>query len=162
MGAVRAAAVAQAEVGKSMRTKEFVKRLEHDRIVQAIREAEANTSGELRVFIQRGELKREVLAVAQEQFSRLGMQNTRDRNGVLIFVAPRAHQFAVIGDEGIHQKCGDELWQNVVTKMGEDFRSERFSEAIIAAIHDIGRVLAQQFPRSRDDSNELPDVVAGD
>src|ERR1051325_4046234 len=107
-----------------MRAKEFVNRLEHDRITQAIRDAEANTSGEIRVYIERGELKRDALAVAQEQFHRLAILETQDRNGVLIFVAPRAHQFAVVGDEGIHQKCGDELWQNVVTKMREHFRAE--------------------------------------
>jgi uncharacterized membrane protein len=145
-----------------MRAKEFVSRLEHERIVQAIRDAEANTSGEIRVYIERGELKRDALAVAQEQFHRLAMRETHDRNAVLIFVAPRAHQFAVVGDEGIHQKCGDELWQNVVTKMREHFRAERFSDAIVDAVHDVGTVLAEHFPKRGDNRNELPDAVAGD
>jgi uncharacterized membrane protein len=142
-----------------MRAKEFVSRLDHERIVQAIRDAEAKTSGEIRVYIQRGKLSRDALTSAQEQFQRLGMQNTRDRNGVLIFVAPRAHQFALVGDEGIHRKCGDELWQSVVAKMGDHFRSERFSDALVDAIHDVGAVLAKHFPRRGNDSNELPDAV---
>ena len=144
-----------------MRTKEFVGKLDHDRIVEAIRSAEANSSGEIRVYVERGELKRDVLAVAQERFHRLGMQNTRDRNGVLIFVAPRAHRFAVVGDQGIHQRCGDELWQGIVAKMRTHFRSAHFSEAIVDAIRDVGEVLARQFPRKAGDANELPDTVAG-
>lgn len=142
-----------------MRTKEFIGKLDHDRIVQAIRDAETKTSGEIRVYIQRGKLDRDALPIAQEKFHTLGMTNTTARNGVLIFVAPRAHQFAVLGDEGIHRKCGDDLWQRVVTAMREHFRSERYSDAIVDAIHDIGAVLAAHFPRNRRDSDELPNDV---
>jgi uncharacterized membrane protein len=145
-----------------MRTKEFISKLDHDRIVKAIRDAEANTSGEIRVDIQRGELKGDVLPIAQTRFHRLGMHKTRDRNAVLIFVAPRVHQFAVVGDEGIHQRCGDVLWQSVVAKMREHFQSERFSDAIVDAIRDIGGVLATHFPRKPGDANELSDRVAGE
>ena len=141
-----------------MRTKDFINQLDHDRIVQAIRDAERHSSGEIRVYVHRGQLRQEVLAAAQERFHRLGMHKTRQRNGVLIFVAPRVHQFAVIGDEAIHQRCED-LWQRVVQKMRDHFRSERFSDAIVDAIGDIGEVLASHFPRTGEDSNELPDAV---
>src|SRR5438067_5878128 len=100
-----------------MRTKEFITRLDHDRIVQAIREAERNTSGEIRVYVQRGKLKQDGLAAAQKRFNRLGMHKTHARNAVLIFVAPRVHQFAVVGDEAIHERCGGQLWERVVAKM---------------------------------------------
>jgi uncharacterized membrane protein len=158
-----AAAVASAEaepgrVGSSMRTKEFISRLDHDRIVKAIRDAEANTSGEIRVDIQRGELKEDALAIAQARFHRLGMHKTRDRNAVLIFVAPRVHQFAVVGDEAIHRKSGDTLWQDVVAKMRAHFQNERFSDAIVDAIRDVGEVLAQFFPRKPGDADELPNA----
>jgi uncharacterized membrane protein len=143
-----------------MRTKEFISRLAHDRIDQAIHHAEAKTSGEIRVYIQRGKLSGDPLAAAQQRFQRLGMHNTRERNAVLIFVAPRMHQFAVIGDEAIHQKCGDALWQSVVEKMRDHFRNERFSDAIVDAIHDVGAVLAEHFPRRGSDANELPDREA--
>ena len=145
-----------------MRTKEFISRLDHDRIVEAIRDAERRTSGEVRVYIQRGELKREILDIAQERFQKLGMQKTRERNGVLILVAPRVHKFAVVGDEGIHTRCGNELWERVVAKMREHFRAERFSDAIVDAVRDVGEVLARHFPRQAGDRNELPDVVEGD
>jgi len=142
-----------------VRTKEFVSKLDHDRIVHAIREAEAKTSGEIRVYVQRGELKKDVLAVAEERFQKMGMHKTSARNGVLIFVAPRMHQFAVIGDEAIHKHCGNELWERVVAKMREHFRSERFSDAIVDAIKDIGQVLARHFPGKSGDQNELPNTV---
>ena len=145
-----------------MRTKEFIGKLDHDRIVRAIREAETKTSGEIRVYIQRGELDGDVLPIAQQRFQRLEMDKTAQRNGVLIFVAPRGHQFAVVGDQGIHEKCGDPLWQRVVEKMRTHFRNERFTDAIVDAIHDIAGVLATHFPRKAGDVNELPDKVEGE
>jgi uncharacterized membrane protein len=143
----------------AMRTKEFLSKLDHDGIVNAIKEAEAKTSAEIRVFLQRGELPGDPVAAAIARFHKLGMQKTRERNGVLIFVAPRARKFAVIGDEGIHQRCGEAYWQHVVDLMREHFRNERFTDAIVDAIHDIGRVLAEHFPARSTSANELPDDV---
>jgi len=142
-----------------MRTKEFLSKLEHDRIVQAIREAESKTSGEIRVFVQRGNLDVDPVPVAQKKFQRLGMDKTRERNAVLIFVAPRARKFAVIGDEAINQECGEAYWRSIVDLMREHFRNERFSEAIVEAIGEIGRVLSRRFPRTSTSGNELPDDV---
>ena len=145
-----------------MRTKEFLSKLEHDRIVKAIRDAESKTSGEIRVFIQRGELKVDPLPAAQKRFHRLGMQKTPERNAVLIFVAPRAHKFAIVGDKAIHQKCGEELWQRLVAQMREHFRKENFTDAILDAIREIGEALAAQFPRRSTSTGGLPDEVAED
>jgi uncharacterized membrane protein len=142
-----------------MRTKEFLSKLEHDQIVRAIRDAESKTSGEIRVFVQRGKLDGDPLPAAQRRFHRLGMQNTPERNAVLIFVAPRAHKFAIIGDKGIHQKCGEDLWQRLVNQMREHFRNEKFSEAISDAIREIGDALAAHFPRRSTSTDGLPDEV---
>lgn len=142
-----------------MRTKEFLSKLEHDRIVRAIREAEAKTSAEIRVYIQRGKLSGDPLIAAQKKFQRLGMHKTLERNAVLVFVAPRVHKFAVVGDQGIHEKRGDAYWQRVVDAMREHFRNERFSDAIVDAIRDIGSALAEHFPKRSTSSNELPDEV---
>ncbi len=131
-----------------MRTKEFLSKLDHDRIVQAIREAESKTSAHIRVYIQRGKLNADPLAAAQKKFQRLGMHKTSKRNGVLIFVAPRAHKFAVVGDKAVHQRCGEQFWQRLVTGMREHFRNEKFSHALVEAIEEIGRALATHFPRT--------------
>jgi uncharacterized membrane protein len=142
-----------------MRTREFIDRLEHARIVQAIRESEARSSGQIRVYVKRGRLPGDPLLSARKKFQALRMHETRERNAVLIFIAPRAHKFAVVGDEALHQKCGPALWQRVVEKMQNHFRSEQFSEAIVDAIRDIGSVLAEHFPGKADGTNELPDEI---
>lgn len=144
-----------------MRTKEFLSKLEHDRVVDAIREAESKTSGEIRVYVQRGKLKTDPLIVAQKKFQRLQMHKTQERNAVLIFVAPREHKFAVVGDQAIHEKCGDEFWQRVVEGMRTHFQNEKFSHALIEAINEIGKLLAAHFPKTSANINELPDDVIG-
>jgi uncharacterized membrane protein len=142
-----------------MRTREFLSRLEHDRIVRAIQNAESKTSGEIRVYIQRGKSETDPLIVAQKKFQRLGMYKTRERNAVLIFVAPRAHKFAVVGDKAIHEKCGEHFWQNIVDGMRVHFQNENFSQALTEAINEVGRVLAAHFPRTSANQNELPDEI---
>jgi uncharacterized membrane protein len=142
-----------------MRTREFLTKLEHDRIVGAIREAESKTSGEIRVLIQRGKSKSDPLVAAQKKFHRLGMHKTRERNAVLIFVAPRVHKLAVVGDNAIHERCGDEFWQRIVETMRVHFRNEKFSDALIDAVNEVGKVLAAHFPRTLASANELPDDV---
>lgn len=137
-----------------MRTKEFLSKLEHEKIVQAIREAESKTSGKIRVFIQRGKLDGDPLVAAQKRFHRLGLHRNAQHNDVLIFVAPRAHKFAIVGDEAIHQKCGEDLWQRLVDQMREHFRNEKFTHALIEAIHEIGDVLAAHFSKRSTSSHD--------
>ena len=142
-----------------MRTREFLSKVEHDRIVQAIRDVEAKTSGEIRVFIQRGKLNADPLVAAQKKFHQLRMHTTSERNAVLIFVAPRAHKFAVVGDKAIHEKCGDEFWQRIVDGMRVHFQNEKFSHALVEAINEIGKLLAAHFPKTPANRNELRDDV---
>ena len=142
-----------------MRTHKFLSHLDHERIVSAIKQVEAKTSGEVRVYIQRGKFEEEALPRAQKKFLELGMQKTRERNAVLIFVAPREQKFAVIGDEGIHQKCGEQFWQELVEKMRKHFQHEEFTDALVEAIESTGQLLARYFPKSSDAGNELPDEI---
>lgn len=142
-----------------MRTKEFLSKLDHDRIIEAIRGAESKTSGEIRVYIQRGKFETDPVMLAQKKFQRLGMYKTRERNAVLIFVAPRAHKFAVVGDQAIHEKCGEQFWQHVVDGMRVHFQNEKFSHALTEAINEVGRMLVTHFPRTSANANELPDEI---
>jgi uncharacterized membrane protein len=141
-----------------MRTKHFVEKIEHKRIVHAIAAAETKTSGEIRVFIQHGAMD-DAVAAARAKFQKLGMTATRERNGVLIFVAPRSQKFAVIGDEGIHQRCGDAFWQQLVASMQTHFKAGNFTDAVIHAIDRTGALLAEHFPREPGDRDELPNAV---
>lgn len=142
-----------------MRTKEFLSQLDHDRIVSAIKAAETSSSGQIRVYLQRGELDGDALIAAQAKFKPLGMENTKERNGVLIFVAPRAQKFAVIGDIGIHEKCGPEFWSRLVASMREHFLVSNFTEGMVGAIEEAGKALAQHFPKQAGPQNELPDEI---
>jgi uncharacterized membrane protein len=142
-----------------MRTKDFLNQLNHDRIVSTIRAAEANTSGQIRVYIQRGELDGDALVEARAKFKRLGMEQTNERNGILIFVTPRARKFAVIGDKGIHAKCGAEFWDRLVVSMREHFLNSNFTNGLAEAIEEAGRVLARHFPKKASPQNELPDEI---
>lgn len=142
-----------------MRTKTFLSQLDHDRIVRAIKEAEAKTSGQIRIYVQRGELDGDAFDYAQRKFRVLGMEQTQERNAVLIFVAPRARKFAVIGDEGVHQKCGDEFWEELVDRMRAHFQEEHFTDALVEAIEAAGQLLARHFPKTASSPNELPDEI---
>ena len=139
--------------------KPFLQQLEDDRIVSAIQSAESTTSGEIRVFISDDE-PADPLAGAKLQFERMEMTNTRDRNGVLIFVAPKSRNFAIVGDEGVHAKCGEQFWQRIAQEMTTHFKQGHFTEGLIHGIAAAGQVLAEHFPRKSDDVNELPDEVA--
>jgi uncharacterized membrane protein len=144
-----------------MHPQKFKERLEDNQIVAAIREAERKTSAEIRVFISHKPIEEPVTA-AQAAFVTLGMNKTAGRNGVLIFVAPLTHKFAVIGDENAHAKCGDAFWRELADLMAGAFRKSEFTAGIIHGVTKAGALLAQHFPRQPDDRNELPDEIARD
>jgi uncharacterized membrane protein len=87
------------------------------------------------------------------------MQKTTSRNAVLIFVAPREQKYAVVGDVGVHEKCGKEFWKKLVNEMQAHFKDQHFNRAIILAISEVERLLAAHFPRTGDTINELPDEI---
>lgn len=144
-----------------MKAREFISKLQQDEIVKAIHSAEHKTSGEIRVFITREPVDTPV-AAAQRAFLSAGMDKTRERNGVLIFVAPKTQKFAVIGDTAVHAKCRDEFWLRLGAEMTEHFKRHQFTSGIVHAIKVAGELLAQHFPRKPDDANELPDEILRD
>ena len=141
-----------------MKKSDFIKRLDHPALEAAIAQAEAGTSGEIRVLVLH-EPAPEPVAAAQAAFTRLGMEKTRERNGVLLFVAPASRTFAVIGDEAVHAKCGQIFWDELAAVMTGHFRRDEFTAGLLAGIDRAGALLAEHFPRRPDDTNELPDRV---
>jgi len=139
--------------------KKFFSAEEEKSIVAAIRAAELNTSGEIRVHFAE-KIISDVLADAAQTFTKLGMEKTTRRNGVLIYVVPNKKQFAIIGDIGFHQVSGNDFWQTVKDKMQNFFRNGNFSEGIIKGIEETGIILKQHFPREDDDINELNDEIS--
>jgi len=144
-----------------MNAKTFLKQLRHDDIVAAIRDAELKTSGEIRVFISRKTVD-DPVAAGQLQFERLGMTNTRERNGVLIFVAPLARKFAVVGDEAVHRRCGNSFWTELAAEMTGHFKQSDFTTGIVHGVRKAGQLLALHFPPGPDHRNELSDEVEHD
>ena len=144
-----------------MKVKDFLKQVRHDDIVAAVRQAELKTSGEIRVFISHKKVD-DAVAAGQAAFLRMGMAKTRHRNGVLIFVAPKAHKFAVIGDQAVHEKCGDVFWQALAAEMSGHFKKSDFTEGILHGVRKAGELLAAHFPPHRGDKHELPDQVEHD
>lgn len=129
-----------------MHARHFRKHLKDDSVVAAIREAEKGTTGHIRVLISQKQVS-DPVAAAQAEFVRMGLGKYPERNGVLIFVAPRNHRFAVIGDEGVHAKCGSEFWTQLAEAMGSHFRKHEFRQGVIHGISRAGELLASHFPK---------------
>ena len=144
-----------------MKVNEFLNQLRHDDIVAAVRHAESKTSGEIRVFISHKKTDDAVVA-AQKVFLYMGMTKTRHHNGVLIFVAPKAHKFAVIGDQAVHEKCGDVFWQALAAEMSGYFQKSDFTEGILHGVRKAGELLAEHFQPERGAKHELSDEVEHD
>jgi uncharacterized membrane protein len=141
-----------------MKPKEFLSGLDASAVEAAIQQAELKTSGEIRVVVARKAVD-DAVAAARKEFERQGMTKTRRRNAVLLFIAPASQAFAIIGDEGIHEKCGDSFWTDVAGVMEKRFRDGRHTAALLEGIARSGALLAAHFPPEAGDVNELPDKV---
>jgi uncharacterized membrane protein len=141
------------------RTRSFFKAREKEAIINAIGEAEKNTSGEIRVHVESRSGPNPV-ARAEAIFKDLGMANTELHNGVLIYLAVKDRKFAIIGDEGIHRAVPPGFWDDTKAKMEELFRSGNFKEGVTLGIRLAGENMARFFPYMADDVNELPDNIS--
>ena len=132
---------------------------EKKQILAAVREAEKNTSGEIRIHLEY-KTRGPVFGHAQKVFQRIGMTKTSERNGVLIFLATHDKKFAVLGDVGINEKVPEGFWNDVVGIMQEHFRRNKFAEGISEAVLRIGEKLKACFPYQANDKNELSDNIS--
>ena len=142
------------------RKKDYFSTEEQQRIVSAIKAAEQQTSGEVRVYIEKRCRYVDPLDRAAELFLGLKMDQTAEHNGVLVYLAYKDRQFAILADKGIHQKVGDAFWQQEVNVMKTHFVQEKPALAIEHVVTDIGKALHTHFPyNSAIDKNELPDDI---
>ena len=132
---------------------------EQARIVEAIKNAEMRTSGEVRIYIENKCRFMNPVHRAQEVFYNLGMQETAAKNGVLVYVAIKDRQLAVFGDAGIHEKVGSDFWNKEVRQMINEFKEHHFADGIVHVVTDIGAALTTHFPYDKEDKNELPDNI---
>jgi uncharacterized membrane protein len=141
-----------------MQQKEFLATLEKERIVDAIKHAEGETSGEIRVHVQ-PKAGDDIRNVAERTFERLGMTKTALRNGVLLFIASEEQRFVILGDKGIDEKVPAGFWDDIAAKLTIRFKAGQYTDGIVDAIESAGEHLAKYFPHQAGDVDELPDDI---
>jgi uncharacterized membrane protein len=133
---------------------------ENEKIVDAIRKAEMCTSGEIRVFVESKCKFIDAIDRAKELFTQLKMENTANRNAVILYVALKDRQLAIYADAGIHEKTGEEYWKKAVNKMIAHFSRNNYADGIANCVQEIGAALCSYFPYDEaTDKNELPDDI---
>ena len=137
----------------------FFSAKEKEEIKAAIKEAEKDTSGEIRVHID-NHCKEDVLDRAAWWFGKLDMHKTEKRNGVLFYLAVKDHKFAILGDAGINAVTPDDFWDKIKEKMLEHFSEGEFAEGLSTGIRLAGKELQSHFPYQKDDVNELSDEIS--
>ena len=137
----------------------FFSKEEKEQIKAAVKEAETNTSGEIRVHID-NHCKEDVLDRAAWWFAKLEMHKTEKRNGVLFYLAVKDHKFAILGDAGINAVTPDDFWDNIKEKMLGHFTEGAFAAGLSEGILLAGEALRSHFPYQDDDVNELSDEIS--
>lgn len=128
-------------------------------IRDAIREAEKDSSGEIRVHVD-NHCKEDVMDRAAWWFGKLNMHQTEQRNGVLFYLAVKDRKFAILGDAGINAACPDTFWDEISKHMQERFKENNFSDGLAEGIRMAGKALQEHFPYQEGDVNELADDIS--
>lgn len=137
----------------------FISKEEQGEIVRAIAGAESSTSGEIRVHIE-SKCGSNPVERAVYVFNYLKMYKTKERNGILIYVAYKSRKFAIIGDAGINERVPAGFWDKIREQMSLSFSKGAFTEGICNAIRETGESLKAYFPYKSDDINEQPDEIS--
>ncbi|MCB0425102.1 MAG: TPM domain-containing protein [Flavobacteriaceae bacterium] len=141
------------------KVEDFLTKQDEQEIVEAIREAESKTSGEIRIHLE-AHSNIDPFDRALELFHELKMDNTKLQNGVLIYVAVEDKTFVIYGDEGINNVVADDFWDQTKNVMQQHFKKGEFKEGLIAGVLNAGKELATYFPWDISDKNELPDDIS--
>jgi len=139
--------------------KKFLSKNDEQEIVDAIKIAEKNTSGEIRVHIE-ATTEKDSYERALEVFGELEMHKTEQRNGVLIYVAVEDHAFVICGDEGIDAVISKDFWNTTKDTMQQHFKQGNFKEGIVAGILKAGEELKAHFPWQQNDKDELSNEIS--
>lgn len=137
----------------------FFSEKEKKQITEAIQSAELNTSGEVRIHVE-SRCKGDVLDCAAYWFEKLEIHKTKQRNGVLFYLAVEDHKFAILGDVGINTKVPENFWDEIKEYILTKFRNGQFADGLTEAILRAGEQLRFHFPYQDDDVNELSDEIS--
>jgi len=139
----------------------FLNKAEEQKVVEAIKSAEKQTSGEIRVHIESKVKKDEdIMACAIKKFEEIGMHKTKDRNGCLIFIDLINKRFAIIGDKAINEKVETNFWTDTAKLLNSFFKERKYADGLCAVINLIGERLKKYFPYQSNDINELQDEIS--
>ncbi|WP_372746849.1 TPM domain-containing protein [Lutibacter sp.] len=141
------------------KVEDFLTATEEQAIVLAIKNAEKNTSGEIRVHIEKT-TEKPPMERALEVFYALKMDATELKNGVLIYIAVESKKFAILGDEGINKLVPENFWETEKQIILTHFKNNEFTLGLVTAIEEVGNKLKQFFPYQSDDTNELSDEIS--
>jgi uncharacterized membrane protein len=144
-----------------MKASSFFTKEQQAQILASVREAELETSGEIRIHVETS-LKGDILDRTAWLFKKLGMDKTAERNGVLFYLAVNDRKFAIIGDAGINAKVPSGFWNKISDHLTKNFREGKFTEGLSDGIIMAGNQLKTHFPHHEDDVNELPDEISFD
>jgi len=144
-----------------MKASSFFSKEQQAQILASVKEAELETSGEIRVHIETS-LTGDVLDRTAWLFKKLGMDKTAERNGVLFYLAVGDRKFAIIGDSGINAKVPSGFWDEISELLKKNFKEGKFAEGLSEGILKAGEQLKTHFPHRLDDVNELPDEISFD
>jgi uncharacterized membrane protein len=133
---------------------------EEELVVQAIKNAEKNTSGEIRVHIESNNTQTTPRLRAEELFVSLGMTQTKESNGVLFYIDLMHNSFVILGDSGIDQIVGNTFWNSTKDLVIHHFANKEFCKGLCLGIEEAGIQLKKYFPYQQDDQNELPDTIS--
>ena len=142
------------------KVEDFLSKEEEQQIVEAIRTAERNTSGEIRVHIEASSDKDDAFNRALKVFQTLKMYETKQQNAVLIYVAVEDHQFVIYGDEGINNLVPTDFWDSTKNTMQNHFKKGDFKQGIVDGILKAGEELKAHFPWQTDDVDELSNEIS--
>lgn len=138
---------------------DFLTAQEEAEVIEAIRKAEKQTSGEIRVHLE-PKANKEHFERAREVFSLLGMENTNQRNGVLVYLAITDQILVILGDQGINNKVEPDFWEHTKDIIISHFKKGRIKQGLVEGILMAGEQLKQHFPLVKNDNNELPDEIS--
>lgn len=142
------------------KVEDFLTKQDEEEIVDAIRTAEKATSGEIRVHIEKSHGTKDIFERAMEVFHLLKMDNTKEENGVLIYVAVEDRDFVIYGDRGINQVVPEDFWESTKDAIVARFKSGEFKQGLIDGILKAGQELQNHFPWNEDGSNELSNTIS--
>lgn len=142
-----------------MPIKGFLTESEEKEVVDSIANAEKLTSGEIRLHIE-NRCKKDPIERAKEVFAQLNMQNTKQRNAILVYIALIDHKLVIWGDEGIHVQVGQSFWDSEVEQLVRAFKEKAFKTGLVQTITQIGSKLGELFPYQDDDTDELDNTIS--